>query len=514
MRNFTKPRLLALASCIVLLILISGCGDSSDYSSCEGAVVACFYHDDDPDYEGFIGEFCIENDIRPCQCFTDPKEGKQENRLPEFKNPEVDCDDGPAKGIGEEPYEMKFPNKSDLIYIEDEASIYFDKSSIGSDRYNRPLYVSFVIKKFDLEKNDYTISVSSDGILLDEEVISADISHESPKLRFFSGPNFCGDTPCKVTGTVKFDISDAPTTSFYGELKLIEQNKDPNSTISTEIAFNQYPFIYSDFERNASTRLLNIVNVISDKYNVFDYQTLDGVSYPNALEQVFGEGKSNISTSYRSKFANEHDRILYDGDLIMLDINDVGTDNNYTRAIREWGIEAYSQSFPIINVDPKGTGVMAVEAYYYGLFDIQGAQVEPLYDTKKEHYDALRALANPHGVTWPGAEYIFSLVFRNNDSDFGNSPLSELNSIALATHFHELGHALSKKGYYSMGASECEQHTYFCSGFNKDMCLWRTPCFSSGGKRRTYMKERAKKPTFCERHQQIFMNNFSLRQEN
>lgn len=163
--------------------------------------------------------------------------------------------------------------------------------------------------------------------------------------------------------------------------------------------------------------------------------------------------------------------------------------------------------FNAANVDSYGTGAVAIQANYFGLFDFSNPSAPtPLYETKEAHFQNIdNVLANPRGWTYSARDYVFSIVFRNHDESVGRvtnqtGNVNFINSVALSTHLHELGHAFSDKGFVSSSPfppfvtkeeKDCYQHTYYCSGYNKDKCLWNMSCIKETFKQKEAYLQRA-----------------------
>ena len=315
---------------------VLGCQPGSPYDQCEVAI-HCYKHIDvTVGQKEYIGPYC-PTAPKPCQCFNDPEEeGEQYSLLTTFHSDEFSCNEEPYTGI-EEPYKMSFPDKRELasntsILLEDKTKdntsflIYYDNSPQGLDARIRPLYVSFNINEFQSSSYDYVIKFTYNGSVIDEEVISS--SYDNPNLRYFIGPTYCAEgQPCKVSGTVKMDISRANNPGNYSAAEVAIYKRNKLTLVEDhEPLIKEYPvFKTAAMNYNISTREINIKVLRTGHKDVIDYKTTSGLDIYQAFEQTFGEGTSNIIPYIDGvTIAGWEESIVYQKDnldLLILDNN-------------------------------------------------------------------------------------------------------------------------------------------------------------------------------------------------
>jgi hypothetical protein len=334
---------------------------------------------------------------------------------------------------------------------------------------------------------------------------------------------------CPASGTMALDMANVTNPAggvSRPKVKLVRKSMEDSNASIEELASSEFVLYFRDPFYGLESRVLNLVNLTSVSYNIYNSKTASRYSdegFEEVSDQVF-RGGSNIRVSNTQVDINTLEEGLFDDDdgVIMLDLDVAdpsGTNMDINRARISWMLKVYDQLYPVKNVDARGTGAFALEAYYYNLYDF-GFPEPYKYMTRE---DAIKqfyywGIKNPFGQTFPASPpyFICAITFRNHDYSkyFNNQPVSleRQNSYALATYLHEMGHIWSLKGEKIGDADDCVLHTYYCSGYSEDICLFQTAC-KSNDEFPTYLQKKAELPRFCERHFYIFMNNFALRDE-
>lgn len=101
-----------------------------------------------------------------------------------------------------------------------------------------------------------------------------------------------------------------------------------------------------------------------------------------------------------------------------------------------------------------------------------------------------------------------SCIYKHNIGQyFTDFNEEELNSFALGAMMHEIGHIWTSKGMDSLKSTDCQRHTAYCNGENKNLCLFQRSCYGqSTSGYDDYINNYITQPTFCEEHLQIFIN--------
>lgn len=495
----------------ILLFLIAGCDKKC--SNDDADLITCYYHNGNswvPDQP-----YC-SNEEAPCNC----KNENGELITNQFPGVFGDCADEPFNLVVDEPYhyyQEHLVGNSLVVDNPDGVSYtYYDDSEGSADKSNRPLYIRYSISGSDLSAYTYSVKLyDGPSNLLSEAVLDKD--YFNPYVIRNIAPGNCKN--CDIQVTAKLNLAGLSSGNNMPVVMLYRKNKQTGKEellISRHIGILKY-----DTENKLNQRLFRIVPFYDNLYNALSYETLNNnIPFGDALHSVFGTDHSNIKLDVQPKAFTSSMKYDIKDHNIMLDKNFIITGSNgndVSEALFNWSSELYFLAYGT-NENPKSTGAIALESYYFNGYDFSVSPAKPL-QTKEAAYtlysrDYVAAL----GVTYPYPTAIVCITFRHAkhyEKMLSTSEISDsefMNSLALGTYFHELGHAWSVKGYLGLsdnGDLNCYEHQYYCSGKNVDYCLWACP--SGKETSGTHYKKRSAIMSFCERHKYIFMNGFSLR---
>lgn len=520
----TRIILKTFAFSFLILSILSAC-DSDRSHECGGwdNVIYCLKRDNAGNVIDSHSTMHCKQDIPPCECYNNQNQDIRGD-FEKFKT--HGCSkygDGNGELTVEQPYNSECGTSFTDVCVENQSNpAYFDRSEGNYDVRYRPIYVKFAIGDFKLGLFDYSVVLEDEvnKTIVSEVKISMDEMDEEKIRDFYTLSN--GHT----SGTVKLDMSRLPPHSINPYIRLYKKGKGEDASLS-EIAFRSInvitktPFLFAD------SRILKLVTCSSSTYDVRKLETTTGDDYVASLNRVFGFGASNIRFDLGHKEIGKD--LIDDEGNVILDRNDcsVMSGQGYadiTGGLNIWQKEAYIQSFGK-DKQVATTGAFAIESWFLNIYSIDSRGYHKDF-TKEKALELITEspFGHPQGITSyyedpeDKQQSLAILIFRNDlklHEIFGNNFTPALsNGSALATFLHEVGHSWSDKAWddsYGSVGNDCKQHTAFCSGFNKEKCLWRTACVTDAEEQKKYLEQKAKFPVFCERHQNIFMNGFTMK---
>ena len=525
-------------------LLIQSCNISS--YQCEedaGEKVDCYQYFSNGNLD-LYGSFCTEGDFPPCECL---EEGTGKSLLPLFKykdqctgegQPKYDGlpvnDQGPSTSgdspTADEPYEFVCA----LLGFDDVCTefdtYYFDLAQASDDRDTRAVYVQFSVESLDIENFNYVVSVSNPSVPYSNNLTQFVLSKrslESPLIRYFEATD-CSTDPCPAVVTVRMDLRNI--TKYPVNSEVVLSSIDRSSLVMKQLATGTFKVKSENLD--FKERHFNLAIYKTDQLDMNQYR-IGNRYFSEALLSVFGRGKSNIRfTVYDSEKLPEiyMDNALNDLILKTTDFTPtsgtIGRDD-VDQAIREWCLQVtenillrkqnLSSSLPNYGFATEIESITVIDPIS-GATDFIKTGVASALIADKE----LGATYHSRPVE---DYYNVSLIHRTNNEffhrDFEPSTQQSIriDEMVLATFLHEVGHMWSKAGYDSKASNGCLKHTAKCSGLNYYNCLWRTVCVIDRSNPISpnydpnelgidrYMLEKIRNPTFCEGHQQIFMNS-------
>ena len=517
---------------IVLFLLgvltFAGCKDPE----CPEERIACYVNGK------WEGDLCPSTEAPVCGCSNQRGELIEDKFDLPCKNYSLVNGENPVNI--KEPYEAKgchaFPNQICVDFAAQglNRGLYFDYTIQSNDEFYRPVYVNFGINGYEIEKYHYKIKITDEKTNM--VISSAMINQENISLRNLEFvPKACTGSDCILYGTMSMNINNLSLDSSQPIIGLYKTPLDEDGVpaqIDELIFSTTFRKFNEDVQYASVDRAIEITAYETARHKMGNYVTGEGLDYLDALEKTFGDGTSNIGfgihlggnlpkrfvhnnfQSYQSTF----DLMVLDKDFFRDPDNPLAEE--LRTAVHDWVKQVFERSFPEIeNVGHINSlsQAFSIEVDYFNLYNVTGA--EPVATTNPEVFMAnlLKiGKGTASGVTYidPRNQYIgiVVLALNNLQSEMTTLERPSRGAFSLSTWLHEIGHVWSSKGYGSGEGSDCDEHTHHCSGYNEKFCLWRTSCpYDTEAEKNLYYLQKANNPTFCERHQYIFMNGLTIR---
>ena len=513
--------------------------------SCDIAEIQCGENGGEPischDANGnFIGTYCSERDFPSCDCYSGlGREGK--NLIDKFSNRDQCTDEGqfnydglPADNsdvVGsaktlDKPYTFQCTSLGVDDVCTEYDTYYYDTGEDSYDQRYRPIYVQASIALFDLEKYDYKVyllePLTGQKVFFNIDAGTLD----NPRVQYFNQTD-CGTDICPATINIKMDASlfQRLVDSYDKRFEVYLDQIEKASQISINLARDSFT-IPADHER--STRRDFYLKVFKTaSHDITSYRTGNQVFF-QAIDDVFKERSANIRMVIPepellpSNYVRGDNMVLSTDDFSILNGPIARTD--LKEAIKSWVFDV------TLDVLISNNNVeLSKENYGFGIainaFDVinavDGSKNVGMSENARNSLEDGGSLL---GVTFFPEEddilYFNGTVLFNEvaESYLSNPENAELESkttleaFQLSSFLHEVGHMWSVKGADFSQSTDCGVHTAYCNGKNYYKCLWRTVCVKNSSDPNDlaindYILENISDPTFCEGHQQIFMNS-------
>lgn len=506
------------------LLILLGTLASCNQGPCDiGESTKCYRKDGVP-----IGFFCPASERVPCVCYDEFGTDLEKD----WGKP---CDPTLTGGEAvEEPYEFDCYVTAGTACVDHvtndlSTAIYFDYTEGSNDSNYKPLYVKFGIHRYN---PNYAYRVT----VLDETtrrfVAAEPIALTNPNLRSFDVPSSCDG--CYVTGTLKLDIKYLSEASKTPELR-VQFNMhpdDPNSSYMTDGVVRNFNKRNTDHKYTGiNQRKMHIKTIPTKNYDIRKLSTNNRtpLRYDEAVNQAMGAGSSNIRFTFENVESVPKSLVKQDNDAATLradfytNLDDIDP-MEHARAENNWWERMYNYNYPEIDQlnDVKLiNSVFSTIVDYYELADFQASSIDPPTVVESDVFLQLVKSARDPTIIIPAASTLcnqrfcgtvnfeFESLYLSLSAEARRNPTPTVGAIALAAWIHELGHAWSKQAMKQY-VDVCSAHTDFCSGIDKDLCIWRACKTQLGEEFDRWAIQNSLKPRYCERHQYIFTQGLTI----
>lgn len=503
-----------------MILFVSSC-KREVCSSEAGAEVRCYFA---PYGQYDYVAYCAKKDVPPCDCRDQSGNLRDISTIFEqpcngcVLSPTCDGASGGGTGLISEPYEFRNNCLTGSDDICPEFSVYYldlyktNASTLTMDERIRPAYFQFAISNFDISNFNYEFAITrSTGELVESKILTS--ATYSTLLRSANPQDGCLGKSCNLTGVIKASLSKATAGSH--NIHIYQIDKASGTRMGS--ALSMRGFRVEDIDGSSRERVMNVTFHKTKSYDIANYQD-QMRSFADYVNYVFGEPNCNLRFNINQPAAVLGSPFVDGEDNLMLDKADFSTGDlsiDISRAIEQWVKKIYVQDY----MDQPNRGI-SLEAFFINKYDFA---VTPPVETDPFFYSSASFAFDSQGVTVSQRSsfdyYNGSIVFRSNVARAIDEAKFNEEQQSVVTMLHEMGHMWSNAGFdgsITPDPTTCLSHSAFCTGTNKYSCLWQAACIGKGINGNPisvddYLKNRVEKPTFCEGHQQIFMNRLMSR---
>jgi hypothetical protein len=505
---------------VIIVTSFNGCDKiktCTSFGTFDGQIVSCYPKDLAGER---FGKFCTSSDKPPCECWDI---SRTENQLITVPWLDTQCDPsignigspGSNFGLSGTAYQFDCPSGTDEVLCT-QFDVYFnDKRLESNDNNYRPVYVRFSLTDFAIKKNDYLFQVVDLFNNVVDSYLLSGINMTEERIRRLEPAN-CGDLEsCATQGVVKMDIKKTLDSPLKIKLIRISLENGAESEVASKLfdgRFNETYFNKTSDKREMPYATLLSSGLVSPQES-FEHYTIGGMRYSDAMKYVFGDGKSNLKM-YSQQFIKLSSYYIDEQLDMKLDRRDIGnTDGEMIEkimfAMRRWSKDVYL--FRVAAIYPNIKGFITVPDYVNS-YNLTTHEEEPGF--KEEAKTALGAIGGVTMTAYPDFDdkyYNGVIVFRERSIEVGTSTGVPTNTISMWSILHEFGHLWAPSATDPSITNDCQKHAFFSTGRNSNICLFHHSCQQTPEDSQAFLTGSLANPTFCEGHQQYFMNRLNPR---